>query len=158
MAAYQEQDQPERLPGPAAYLWPRADYGTDSEPPFAGLGSRARDADAWAMLAYMTGAVFGFGPPLLVYLLKLRGPQALRKHVAQAVNTSATMVIYLVCALIVGGLLALDSLAAALAIACPAAVALWLVSASYLVRAAVAASRGEFLAVPAWLCATIVRP
>jgi Domain of unknown function (DUF4870) len=115
------------------------------------------DDQAWAILGYMSAAIFGFGPPLLIYLLKLRGSPSLCRHVAQAVNTAATMALYLICVLITAGLLALDSLTVALAIAVPLAVVLWLATAGYLVRAAVAASRGEFRPVPSPLCATIVR-
>lgn len=132
-----------------------------TEPPLTGWqqpGSRRPGGDdrAWAILAYMSAAIFGFAPPLLVYVLKRRGSLSLSRHIAQAANTALTMALYLICVLITGGLLVLDSRIVALAIAGPLAVLLWLVTVGYLVRAAVAASREEFRAVPSWLCATIV--
>ncbi len=145
MTAYPEQDQPDRLPDPGTCRWP----------PFE--PAKAGDDEAWAILAYMTAAIVGFGPPLLIFLLKGRGSPDLRSHLAQAVNTAVTMFLYLICLLIVGGMLALDSATVAAAIAGPAAVLLWLIAAGYLIRAAVAASRGEFSLIPGWLCATIVR-
>ena len=55
------------------------------------------------------------------------------------------------------GVLLLDSVAAALVIAIPGALALWLSTLRYLIRGIGAANRGERPAAPAWICARIVR-
>jgi hypothetical protein len=51
----------------------------------------------------------------------------------------------------VGGVLALGSLQAAVVIAVPLLALLWLSVLAVVVRAAIAASRGEFRPVPRWL-------
>jgi uncharacterized Tic20 family protein len=127
-----------------AHDWPR-DQGT-----------AGRDADAtWAMLAYL-GAVFG-GPliPLAVYLTRRNRSPFMRYHAARALNISVTAALYLVCCAILGGMLALDTVAAALAVALPLVLVLWLIMLRYLIRGVVAANRGEPFEVPGWLCAEI---
>jgi uncharacterized Tic20 family protein len=129
--------------------------GTDP----SGLAPAAdrHDDEAWAILACMSAAIFGFGPPLVIYLLKMRVSPFVRAQAAQAVNTAATLLLYLVCVIIVGGMLALDSVTFALVIAGPAAALLWLTTLTFLVRATIAASGGSFYRIPRWLSATFLR-
>jgi uncharacterized Tic20 family protein len=185
MAGYPDQSQPDQMPDsgtrqlPAPFMTARSgrspvgsaaayrpqtaqwipgevdrpqDPGHDREP----VPGRGED-ETWAILSYMSAAIFGFGPPLVIYLLKKRGSPVVRAHAVQAVNTAATTFLYIVCAAIAGGMLALDSVSFALATAGPAAVVLWLLALNYLVRAAVAASRGTSYRIPGWLCATFLR-
>lgn len=132
------------MTGKPAPDWPRAE------------GAAVRDADAtWAMLAYL-GAIF-FGPliPLAVYATRRKRSPFMRYHAARAVNISVTVALYVLCCAILGGLLALDTATAALAVALPLVFALWLVMLKYLIRGVTAAHRGEPFEVPGWLCATI---
>jgi hypothetical protein len=118
----------------------------------------ARDADAtWAMLGYL-GAIF-LGPliPLAIFWLRRSKSPFMRYHGARAVNLSLTVLLYLVCCAILGGMLALDSVAFALAVALPLVFVLWLAMLKYLIRGVSAAQRGEPYQVPAWICATVVR-
>ena len=108
------------------------------------------------MLGYLGVPFLNFLPPLAVYLMMRRSP-AVRQHAAQALNLTITVLLYEVSLLIFGGLLALDTVATSLLIITPLLAALWLAALVYLVLAAISASRGEFRAIPGWLCATIVR-
>jgi hypothetical protein len=110
-----------------------------------------------ARLGYL-GAVFT-GPviPLGIYLIGRRISPFTRYHAAMALNQSLTGLLYAVCCLILGGLLLLDSLDVALAVALPIAVWLWVCTVGYLLRGMAAASRGEPNAPPAWICARFVR-
>ena len=104
-----------------------------------------------AMLAYL-GVPFTLCLlPLAIYLASLRGSGFTRWHAGQALNVAVTAVLYSVCGLIVGGVLALDSLQVATLIAVPLLAALWISVLVALVRAASAAGRGEQQAVPRWL-------
>jgi uncharacterized Tic20 family protein len=119
----------------------------------------ARDGDeAWAMLAYMGIPFFNFVAPLAIRVGRSAGSPYLRLHATQALNMAITLALYNICALILFGVLAVDAVSAALEIALPLAVALWLVALLYLVRAAVRASLGEFYQFPRWICATVVSP
>jgi uncharacterized Tic20 family protein len=129
-----------------AHDWPRA------------AGGSSRDADAtWAMLSYL-GAIF-LGPliPLAVFAIRRKRSPFMRYHAARAVNISITVALYVICCAILGGMLALDTVTTALAVALPAVFVLWLVMLRYLIRGVSAANRGEPFEVPGWLCATIVR-
>jgi uncharacterized Tic20 family protein len=111
----------------------------------------------WAMLAYLTVPIFGCIVSLAIYLLSLRGSRWLRAHAAQALNVWLTWLLYNVSAVIVGGLLALDSAHVALTVVLPAAVTLWLIILAYLIRAARLASQGREYALPRWLCSPLIR-
>jgi uncharacterized Tic20 family protein len=95
--------------------------------------------------------------PLAVYAARGRHSPFARAHARQALNAALTLVLYNACALIAGGVLALDAVAAALLIVLPATLFLWLAALAYLMRAAAAAGRGRYYQLPGWLCATILR-
>jgi len=118
----------------------------------------ARDAEVTLVtLGYLGAAVTGPVIPLGVYLLGRRISPFTRYHAVLALNLSLTWLLYAVCCLILGGVLLLDSLNAALIVALPIAVWLWVCTAGYLLRGVAAANRGESVAAPAWICARIVR-
>jgi len=122
----------------------------------AATAEAVRDSDVtWAMLGYL-GAIF-LGPliPLAVYLIWRRKSQFLRYHSARALNMSLTVLVYLVCCLILGALLALDTVTLSLVVAVPLVAVLWLLMLRYLVRGAGAAQRGDSYDVPTWICATL---
>lgn len=102
------------------------------------------------------GAIF-LGPfaPFGVYLTK-RGSQFVRLQAAQALNVTLTCSLFAVSGVIVGGLLALDSVDAALIIMLPVAVAGWLVMLTQLIRGAIAASRGSYRELPRWICSPMI--
>jgi uncharacterized Tic20 family protein len=104
----------------------------------------------------MTAAFFGFGPPLLLHLLKRRGSPFIREHSRQAVNAAATFFLYTICVIIVGGMLALDSVVVGLVVAGSAETALWLVALLCFFRATIVASGGGFYNFPRWLCAVVL--
>jgi hypothetical protein len=110
------------------------------------------------LLSFCYLGVLCLGPvaPLAVLLVTRRTP-FLRRHAAQALNTALTWVLYLVCAAIAGAVLAMDSVLVALVIMIPVIIAGWVLLAVLLFRAAAAASRGGFLELPTWACATFVR-
>jgi uncharacterized Tic20 family protein len=119
----------------------------------------ARDGDSDIMSATFgyLGAIF-LGPviPLAVYLLRSRRSSFMRYHAATAVNLSLTAALYGLCCLILGGLLLLDSVTAALIVAIPVGLVIWVSALRYLIRGAIAANRGERCDAPDWICAHIV--
>ncbi len=110
-----------------------------------------------AIICYLSVPFLGPLVPLIVYLVKKRASGYARRQSVQALNLSVTALIYTFCALILGTMLALDSVTLALAVVVPLAAVLWLVTLVYLILAASRASRGDYYRVPAWLCATILR-
>jgi uncharacterized protein len=110
-----------------------------------------------ATLSYLGVPFLGPLVPLGVYLIKRRASGYVRNHSAQALNLSITVLLYTVCILILGTMLALDNVVIALIVGVPLAVALWLITLGYVIVAGSAANRGDYYPVPAWLCATIVR-
>jgi uncharacterized Tic20 family protein len=104
-----------------------------------------------AMLAYL-GVPFTLCLlPLALYLASLRGHGFSRWHAGQALNVAVTALLYTVCGLIVGGVLAFDSVQVATFIAVPLLAVLWITVLVVLVRAASAASQGERQPAPRWL-------
>ena len=143
--------------------WPRPGLGpwlTRSRPG----GSSGQDP--WSRESEARLAIFGYlaaiftGPliPLVMYLIGRRKSQFLRFHTAMALNVSFTGLLYGVCCLILCGLLLLDTLTVALVVTIPVGFGIWLSVVKYLIRGAGAASRGEPLDVPAWICARIAKP
>ena len=121
--------------------------------------ARAGDGDSditSATFGYL-GAIF-LGPviPLAVYLLRSRRSPFMRYHAATAVNLSLTAALYGLCCLILGGLLLLDSVTAALIVAIPVGLVIWVSALLYLIKGAIAANRGERSDAPNWICAHIV--
>jgi uncharacterized Tic20 family protein len=114
-------------------------------------------AASWAMLGYLTVPFCGFLVPLAIYLMSLRRSRWLRANSAQAVNLSLTVLLYELSAAIIGAMLVLDSPVVALAVTVPLAVALWLTALAFLVRAALAARRGDTYTFPRWLCTPMLR-
>jgi uncharacterized Tic20 family protein len=113
--------------------------------------------ERWAMLSYLGVPFLTFLVPLAIYLIKMRSSRYIRCQAAQAFNLSVTVLLYSVCVLILGVMLTLDNPGVALLIAVPLAAALWLVALGYVIRAGMAASRGDYYPVPSWICATIAR-
>jgi uncharacterized protein len=115
------------------------------------------DDERLGMLSYLGVPFLGPLLPLGVYLFKRRTSPFVRFHSAQAVSLAITALLYTLCVLILGGMLALDSLNLALAIAVPVAALLWLAILAFVIRAALRAYHGDYYRIPSWLCATIVR-
>jgi len=126
-----------------------------SQPDLARVGNGDSDI-ASATFGYL-GAIF-LGPviPLAVYLLRSRRSPFMRYHAATALNLSLTAALYGLCCLILGGLLLLDSVTAALIVAIPVGLVIWVSALLYLIKGAIAANRGERSDVPNWICAHIV--
>jgi uncharacterized Tic20 family protein len=114
------------------------------------------DDERLATLSYLGVPFLGPLVPLVIYLLKLRESAYVRRHAAQALNLSITSLLYTVCALILGTMLALDSIVVALIIVVPLAVALWLATLAYVIVAGSSANRGDYYKIPSWFCASIV--
>jgi len=115
------------------------------------------DSDIMSATFGYLGAIF-LGPviPLAVYLLRSRRSPFMRYHAATALNLSLTAALYGLCCLILGGLLLLDSVTAALIVAIPVGLVIWVSALRYLIRGAIAANRGERADAPDWICAHIV--
>ena len=113
--------------------------------------------DQWATLSYFGAIFLWLVPPLVIYLAKRKTSVFIRAHAAQSFNLTLTGTLFAVSAGIVGGMLALDSATASLVVMVPLLFALWIVMMVYLVRAASAASRGEFYEIPAWLCVAMLK-
>lgn len=126
-------------------------------PPGSSEGPRVRDRGVTAATFGYLGAIF-LGPviPLIVYLSVARRSAFARYHAATAVNLSLTFLLYAVCCAILGGLLALDNITAALILGLGLVFLLWVTILSYLIRGVIAANRGEKNEIPGWICAQIV--
>jgi len=136
--------------------------GTGEQPtvaagPARGAGPAEPGDERLATLSYLSVPFLGPLVPLLVYLARKRSSAFVRRQSAQALNLSITALLYTFCALIVGTMLALDSITVALIFVVPLVVVLWLVTLIYVILAASRAGRGDYLRIPAWLCATILR-
>src|SRR5579875_1532095 len=147
-----QQDQPpwqDKPPWPGALRRPGGPSG--AVPP---------GHQVWAAAGYAGAAipVAGFFPPLLVYLLWARRSRFLRAHAAQAANLALTTSLYLVCLVIVAGMLALDSVTLGLAAGAAGLLMLWSALVVQLARGARAAGDGAFRPAAGWLCATFLRP
>jgi uncharacterized Tic20 family protein len=124
----------------------------------AGGGGPAEPGDErLATLSYLSVPFLGPLVPLLVYLIRKRSSAFVRRQSVQALNLSITTLIYTFCALILGTMLALDSITVALIIVVPLFVLLWLITLIYVIVAASRAGRGDYFRIPAWLCATMLR-
>jgi len=109
------------------------------------------------MLSYLGVPFLGPLVPLVTYLVKRHTSGFVRYHAVRALNLSISALLYTFCVLILGAMLALDSLVFALVISVPLTAALWLAVLGYVIRAASSANRGDSYQIPAWICATIVR-
>jgi uncharacterized Tic20 family protein len=109
------------------------------------------------MLAYLGTIFFLFLPPLIIYLATMRQSPFVRRHAAQALNLWITAFLYTVSCLILGGLLALDTIGTALAVAIPLACLVWVSAVVYAIAGAVSASHGELRELPGWICSPMVR-
>ena len=119
--------------------------------------ARARDGDATsATFGYLGAIVLGPIIPLILYAARSRRSPFMRYHAATAVNLSLTAALYGLCCLILGGLLALDSITVALVVALPVGLVIWASMLRYLIRGAISANRGERCEMPDWICAHIV--
>jgi len=108
-----------------------------------------------ATLSYLGVPFLGPLVPLVIYLSKGRSSAYTRRHAVQALNLSITTLLFAVCVLILGTMLALDSIVVALIVAVPLAVALWLSTLAYVIVAGSSANRGDYYSIPSWICASI---
>jgi uncharacterized Tic20 family protein len=125
--------------------------------PPAGPPDPQADEHRLAMLSYLGVPFLGPVIPLVIYLIKRRSSPFVRYHAAQALNLSVTALLYTLCVLILGGMLALDSIVVALVVGVTLAAALWLATLAYVILAGSRANRGRRYRIPGWLCATVVR-
>jgi uncharacterized Tic20 family protein len=101
--------------------------------PGAGPVSSPSDDRTWAILAHVGQILFGFIPPLVIYLVKRDDSPFVRMHSAEALNFSITLLIaYLVSAVLVLAVIGIFLL-----------LAVWICSIVFTVQAAVAANRLE---------------
>jgi uncharacterized membrane protein len=119
-------------------------------------GSPGHD-ELWATVSYAAAAVTWLVAPLVVYLTWGRRSEFVRRHAAQAFGLTLTVTVFAISGAIIGGLLSLDSVSDALYVMGPVFFVFALVVLWYLVRAARAASRGEFYRLPSWLCIQALR-
>ena len=125
--------------------------------PAGGAGPAEPGDERLATLSYLSVPFLGPLVPLFVYLIRKRSSAFVRRQSVQALNLSITTLIYTFCALILGTMLALDSITVALIIVVPLFVLLWLITLIYVIVAASRAGRGDYFRIPAWLCATMLR-
>ncbi len=109
-------------------------------------------------MACYLGAIFFWLPaPLAIYLARRNSSIFIRSHAAQAFNLTLTATLFAVSGAIAFGLLALDSVRAALIIMGPVLLVFWIVVLAHLIRAASSASRDDFYEVPGWLCVPVLQ-
>jgi uncharacterized Tic20 family protein len=127
----------------------------DAEKPATAPGAADPGDERLATLSYLGVPFLGPLVPLAIYLLKGRSSAYTRRHAAQALNLSITTLLFAICVLVLGAMLALDSIAVALIVAVPLAVALWLATLAYVIVAGSSANRGDYYSIPSWICASI---
>jgi len=147
-AAGAPEPEPERHPVATAQ---------DTERPAAAPDPADPGDERLATLSYLGVPFLGPLVPLAIYLFRGRSSAYTRRHAAQALNLSITTLLFGVCVLILGTMLALDSIVVALIVAVPLAVALWLATLAYVIVAGSSANRGDYYSIPSWICASIVR-
>jgi uncharacterized protein len=123
--------------------------------PSAAPGPADPNDERLATLSYLGVPFLGPLVPLAIYLLKRRSSAYARRHAAQALDLAITTLLYAICALILGTMLALDSIVVALIVVVPLAVALWLVTLGYVIVAGSSANRGDYYSIPSWICASL---
>lgn len=128
---------------------PVGPYGT-------GPGERGSE-EQWALFSYLGAIFLWLLAPLVIYLARRNASGFVRSHAAQAFNLTLTGTLFALSCVIVGALLALDTATVALVIMVPLLSALWIAVMVHLVRAAIAASRGEFYKIPGWLCVPMLK-
>lgn len=109
------------------------------------------------MACYLAAGLAGFVLPLVIYLCAPRRARFLRAHAAQATNAAITLVLYTICAAVLGGILSLDSARVAIRVGAGAAVTIWALTLGHLARAMMAARAGTFRPIPSWICAVLLR-
>lgn len=112
--------------------------------------------EQWATFSYLGAIFLWLLAPLIIYVTWRRTSGFVRSHAAQAFNLTFTGTLFALSGAIVGALLSLDTATVALAVMVPLLSALWVVVMVHLVRAAIAAGRGEFYKIPRWLCAPML--
>lgn len=117
----------------------------------------AESDQLWSTVAYLGMIFFLFAPPLIIYLAKRRQSPFVRYHAAQALNLWITAFLYTVSCLILGSLLALDTIGTALAVGLPLAGLVWVSAVAYAIMGGVSASRGSQRDLPAWICSPMVK-
>jgi uncharacterized Tic20 family protein len=137
-------------PQPPAPADPWRQHGVAGQAPGT-AGWENHRAVRGAVLAYLGIPVAGILPPLWVYVRSRRHSAFARRHAGEALRVASAAVIYGICALIVGAMLALDSVKVAVIVVGPLALALWLAVVVFVSRAAYAASRDRPYQVPGWL-------
>ena len=146
---------------PGAGTAPRgtAPAGPGQAPPPAVSGHKETPRrDQLSATAGYVAVIFGWLlAPLAVYLIAGRRSEFVRRHAAQAFSLTLTVTLFACCGGIVGVLLTLNSLRYAILIMGPVMFVFWLVALWYLVRAASAASRGQFYPLPSWICVPTLR-
>jgi uncharacterized Tic20 family protein len=110
-----------------------------------------------AALCYLGVIFFSFLPALVIYLAQGRRSRYLRQHAARAVNLAVALLLFGLSAVIMGALLALDSIPVSLMVVLPLATALWILALGHLIRAAVATERGQPYQLPDWLCVRVLK-
>ncbi len=128
---------------------PAAQPGADGRLPAAVPGDRGEVRRA--MLAYLAVPFTLFLVPLAIYLTSLGNRRFARAHAATALSLSLATLLYTVCIVIVGGVLALDSATVGTVAAILLLVLLWGGILVVVIRAAAAAGRGGMYQLPRWL-------
>jgi uncharacterized Tic20 family protein len=171
-AAYPDATYPDTEYAVAGHHEPAHDEPAHDEPPRQDAGYRATalasdagrpygqdgdDDQLWAMVAYLGMIFFAFLPPLAIYLFRRRESRYVRFHAAQALNLWITAVLYSISFMIIGGILALDTITTGLSVGIPLIAATGIVLLLFAVRAALAAGRGAQYRLPGWICVQVVR-
>jgi uncharacterized Tic20 family protein len=151
--AFPPADDGFRVPEPAR--WPTTRSPWPKPGAAQAAGATVPGDERLATLSYLGVPFLGPLVPLVIYLFKGRSSAYTRRHAAQALNLSVTTLLFAVCVLILGTMLALDSIVVALIVAVPLAVALWLVTLAYVIVAGSSANRGDYYPIPSWICASI---
>ncbi|HYZ56516.1 MAG TPA: DUF4870 domain-containing protein [Streptosporangiaceae bacterium] len=131
--------------------------GSPVGPDGTGPGERGPEEEQWATFSYLGSIFLWLLAPLVIYVAWRKASGFVRSHAAQAFNLTLTGTLFALSCAIVGALLALDTVTVALAISVPPLSALWITTMVYLVRAAIAARRGEFYKIPGWLCVPMLK-
>jgi uncharacterized Tic20 family protein len=115
------------------------------------------DERRWAEIACLATIFLGPFGPLIVWMREGRRSSFVRRYLVQALNLALTFLLYAVCVLIATGLLSLASTTLALTLMSLVFAVGWVYLVVQMIRCSSAAGRGDFVALPRWACATIVK-
>jgi uncharacterized Tic20 family protein len=150
----QPQYQGQQYAGQQQYGGPQygqQQYGAQGQVVPAGYQQGQSDDKTWSMLSYLGSILFGFIPPLVVYLVKKDESPFVRFHGAQSLNLAVSFIIYSVGLWIFSLILGAVTAGIGFVLGTVIWAAVGIAFLVFAIMGAVASNRGEMNTMPTWL-------